>query len=83
MKRLLRASLLVGVICSGTAAFAVDAVRQSTAHLRQVRGCMAKRMSTDRSLSYNEAKKACADDLKAQNQPAVPPVAAASAGGGK
>ena len=85
MKRLLSAIFLVGVICSGTAAFAVDAVRQSSASLnqRQIRGCMAKRMSSDRTVSYNDAKKACADALKAQKQTAAPPLAAASSGGGK
>jgi hypothetical protein len=34
--------------------------------LRQIRGCMLQRMTADRYLSYNDAKKACLDLLKDQ-----------------
>lgn len=83
MSRLLPAIALVGVVYAGLPAYAVDTVRQSTLDQRQVRGCMTKRMSSDRSVSYNEAKKDCALRLRAQNQPPSAPLAAAGAGGGK
>lgn len=67
---------------AGLPAFAVDTVRQSTLDQRQVRGCMTKRMSTDKTVSYNEAKRDCAVRLRAQNQTPTP-LAAAGAGGGK
>ncbi|MEP6548114.1 MAG: hypothetical protein ABJD53_11670 [Gammaproteobacteria bacterium] len=84
MKCLLSAILSVGVMCASSAAFAADAVRQSTSTLnqRQIRGCMVKRMSSDRNLAYNEAKKSCADGVRAQNQAALA-LSAASSGAGK
>jgi hypothetical protein len=82
MNRLLPAIALVGVMYAGVPAFAVDTVRQTTLDQRQVRGCMSKRMSSDRTLSYNEAKKDCAMQLRAQNQISTAPLAAAGAGAG-
>lgn len=83
MIRLLSAIALAGVMYAGSPAFAVDLVRQSTLDQRQVRGCMSKRMSSDKTISYNEAKKDCAERLRAQNQTSSAPLAAAGAGGGK
>jgi BarA-like signal transduction histidine kinase len=83
MNRLRPAIALVGVIYAGLPAFAVDTVRQTNLDQRQVRGCMSKRMSSDRTLSYNEAKKDCGVRLRAQNQIPTAPLAAAGAGGGK
>jgi hypothetical protein len=83
MNRLLSAIALAGVLYSGLPAFAVDTFRQSTLDARQIRGCMTKRMSSDRTLSYNEAKRDCAMRLRAQNQTPTAPLAAAGAGGGK
>jgi hypothetical protein len=83
MNRLLPGIALIGLVCAGLPAFAVNTVRQSTLDQRQVRGCMTKRMSSDRSISYNEAKKDCALRLRAQNQMPTAPLAAAGAGGGK
>ena len=83
MIRLLSAMALAGAMYVGTPAFAVDLVRQPTLDQRQVRGCMSKRMSSDRTISYNEAKKDCAERLRAQNQISSAPLAAAGAGGGK
>jgi BarA-like signal transduction histidine kinase len=83
MNRLLPAIALVGVMYAGLPAFAVDTVRQATLDQRQVKGCMTKRMTSDRTLSYNEAKKDCAMRLRAQNQTPTAPLAAAGAGGGK
>jgi hypothetical protein len=81
MNRLLPAIALIGLMYAGLPAFAVDTVRSATLDQRQVRGCMSKRMSSDRSISYNEAKKACAMRLRAQNQTPTAPLA--GAGGGK
>jgi hypothetical protein len=81
MNRLLPAIALIGVMYAGLPAFAVDVVRQAPLDQRQVRGCMSKRMSSDRSISYNEAKKDCAMRLRAQNQTPTAPLA--GAGGGK
>jgi BarA-like signal transduction histidine kinase len=83
MNRLFSAIALAGVMYAGLPALAVDTVRQSTLDQRQVRSCMGKRMSSDRTVSYNEAKKDCAMRLRAQNQSPTAPLAAAGAGGGK
>ncbi len=82
MNRLFSAIACAGVMYAGLPAFAVD-VRQSTLDQRQIRGCMTKRMSADRTVSYNEAKRDCAVRLRAQNQTPSAPLAAAGAGGGK
>jgi len=34
---------------------------------RRINGCMTKRMTADRVLSYNDAKRACLEELKALN----------------
>jgi hypothetical protein len=34
---------------------------------RRINGCMTKRMSADRLISYNDAKRACVEDLKGLN----------------
>jgi hypothetical protein len=39
----------------------------ASAPLRQIRSCMLQRMTADRYLSYNDAKKVCLDLLKEQN----------------
>jgi hypothetical protein len=59
----------VGLILAGTCApvFAVDPLTQSIANKRQVVGCMLKRMRSNRTLSYLDAKKACLDEVKAQS----------------
>ncbi len=70
------------LLASGRPAAAVD-VRASTLNARQVRSCMVKRMMADRTLSYNAAKRNCAEQLKAQSNPiAAPlPLAASREGG--
>jgi len=52
---------------SGTPVFAVDTLNQSIMNKRQVLGCMLKRMKSNRTLSYLDAKKTCLDELKAQS----------------
>jgi hypothetical protein len=63
MNRLLTAIAMTGLIFAGTRALAVDGSGQSTMSKHQmtllIAGCMRKRMSADRSSSYNEAMKAC------------------------
>jgi hypothetical protein len=40
---------------------------QASESLRRINGCMSKRMSADKAISYNDAKRACVDELKALN----------------
>ena len=44
--------------------------------LTQVIGCMKKRMSASRTISYNEAAKVCKDQLKQSDSSSAPLVAA-------
>jgi hypothetical protein len=77
MMRLISGIALLAVVVSGSPAWGLD-TRQSTLNQRQIRSCMVKRMNGDRALSYNGAKKTCADQLRAQSNAAAPPLAAAS-----
>jgi hypothetical protein len=67
MNRLLTIVAATGVIFAGAQALAADSVRQSTMSKRQVIvqivGCMKKRMAANKSSSYNEAMKACKDQI--------------------
>jgi hypothetical protein len=67
MNRLLTVIAATGVIFAGAQALAVDSVRQSTMSKRQmivqIVGCMKKRMAANKSSSYNEAMKACKDQI--------------------
>ena len=67
MKRLLFAIFVAGVFASAQAP-AADASAESAwvAAKRQLLGCMSKRMSANRTVSYNEARKTCAAQLKPQ-----------------
>jgi hypothetical protein len=58
---------------------AADASTQSAsvANKRQMAGCMTKRMSASRTVSYNDAKKACTAQLKPQADGAPHPLTAA------
>jgi pectin methylesterase-like acyl-CoA thioesterase len=62
---------LTGVIFVGTQAHAVDSTSQSTMNKRQMIvqmvGCMRKRMSANKSSSYNEAMKACKDQINKES----------------
>jgi hypothetical protein len=44
---------------------------------RQMQGCMTKRMSASRTLSYNDAKKACTAQLRPQSDNVPHPLTAA------
>jgi len=69
MNRVVAVIALSGVICVGTRALAVDSIiSQSTMSKRQmvalIIGCMKKRMSANKNSSYNEAMRACKDQIK-------------------
>jgi pectin methylesterase-like acyl-CoA thioesterase len=71
MNRIVTAIALTGVTFFGTQALAVDSTSQSTMNKRQMIvqmvGCMRKRMSANKSSSYNEAKKACKDQINRES----------------
>src|ERR1700694_1063769 len=68
MNRVVTVIASSGVIFGGTAALAADSIRQPTMSKRQmyaqVVDCMKKRMSANKNSSYNEAMKACKDQIK-------------------
>jgi hypothetical protein len=68
MNRVVTVIALSGVICVGTRALAGDSISQSTMSKRQmvaqIASCMKKRMSADKSSTYNEAMRACKDQIK-------------------
>jgi hypothetical protein len=68
MNRVVTVIALSGVICLGPRAFAVDSISPSTMSKRQmltqIVDCMKKRMSANKNSSYNEAMKACKDQIK-------------------
>jgi hypothetical protein len=52
--------MCIFLIIAGTEARASDSQRRNN-------GCMNKRMTADRAISYNDAKRACLEELKALN----------------
>jgi hypothetical protein len=68
MNRVVTMIALSGVVFVGTRALAVDSMSQPTMSKRQmvaqIVGCMKKRMSANKNSSYNEAMKACKDQIK-------------------
>lgn len=60
--------VLTGAMFVSTQAYAGDSTSQSTMSKRQTIAqmvdCMRKRMSSNKSRSYNEAMKACKDQMK-------------------
>ena len=71
MYRVATVIALTGVIFACTPALAGDSASRSTMSKRQMIvqmvGCMKKRMSADRSSSYNDARKACKDQINKQS----------------
>ena len=67
MNRVLAVIALIGAVFWGAQALADDSIRQSTMSKRQmivqIVGCMKKQMSTNKTISYNEAAKACKDQI--------------------
>ena len=78
MKVIILAVALTGVLASAPA-LAADVPTQNASVLnkRQMAGCMTKRMSVSRTVSYNDAKKACTAQLKPQADAAPHPLTAA------
>jgi hypothetical protein len=71
MNRAVTAVALTSAIFVGTPALAADSTSQPTMSKRQmivqIVGCMRKRMSANKSSSYNEAMKACKDQINKQS----------------
>jgi hypothetical protein len=86
MSRVVTAIALIGVVFVGTRSLAADSVNRPTMSKRQmvaqIIGCMKKRMSANKNSSYNEAMRACKDQIKRDNDdlPSGPLVASESAG---
>ena len=71
MNRVVPIIALTGVMFAGAQAHAVDSTSQSTTSKRQmivqIVDCMKKRMSADKSRSYNEAMKVCKDQINKES----------------
>jgi hypothetical protein len=71
MKRIVTVIASTAAIFVGTQALAVDSTSPPTMSKRQMIvltvGCMRKRMSTDKSSSYNAAMKACKDQISKES----------------
>lgn len=79
MNRMVTAIAMGGLLLVAAQAVAVDTGQPAlTRHqmLTQVIGCMKKRMSANRTTSYNEAAKVCKEQLKQSDSSSVPLVAA-------
>jgi hypothetical protein len=67
MNRIVTVIALGGAVLVGTRALAADPVNQSTMSKRQmfahIVDCMKKRMSANKGSSYNEAMKACKEQI--------------------
>jgi hypothetical protein len=71
MNRVLTVIAMTGAVFWGAQALAVDSIRQPTMSKRQMIvqtvGCMKKQMSANKTISYNEAAKACKDQINKQS----------------
>jgi len=71
MKRVVTVIAFTGVICVGAQALAVDLTNPPAMNKRQmfvqVIGCMKKRMSANKSSSYDDAMKVCKDQISKQS----------------
>jgi hypothetical protein len=70
MNRVVTMIALSGVVFVGTRALAVDSISQPMSKrqmVAQIVGCMKKRMSANKNSSYNEAMKACKDQIKKES----------------
>lgn len=71
MNRVVPIIAITGVMFAGAQAQAVDSASQSTTSKRQmivlIVDCMKKRMSADKGRSYNEAMKACKDQINKES----------------
>lgn len=79
MRRMVTVIAMAGLLLVAADAFAVDTGQPAlTRHqmLTQVIGCMKKRMSASRTISYIEAAKACKEQLRQSDRSSGPLVAA-------
>jgi hypothetical protein len=69
MNRLFTVIAMTGVMFVGTQAIAVDSGSLSPKRqlIAQMVGCMRKQMSTNNAISYNEAIRACKDQIAKQS----------------
>ena len=70
--RILAAAVIIGISCGGLlfagSEFALEPGAQSALSKRQaVKECMSRQMAANKTLSYIEATKACADRVKSQS----------------
>ena len=75
MNRVLVVIAMAGAVFWGAQALAVDSIRQPTMSKRQmvvqIVGCMKKRMSTSKTISYNETAKACKEQINKQSDNSI------------
>jgi hypothetical protein len=73
MNGVLTVIVMTSAIFAGEQASAVDSISHPTINKRQlieqIVGCMKKRMTASKTISYNEAAKACKDQIKSANSP--------------
>jgi hypothetical protein len=58
--------VLIGSLAATAASFAQEPSSVSAISRRQIASCMSRRMAADRLLSFNDAAKACKDQLKSR-----------------
>jgi hypothetical protein len=66
MHQVLRMIAVSSLMLAGTQALAADPAGHAKSSRRQSVNCIIKRMSASRTVSFNEATKACKDQMKAQ-----------------
>jgi hypothetical protein len=68
MLRVLRVIAVTSLMLAGTQALAADPAGHAKSSRRQIVDCMIKRMSASRTVSFNDATKACKGQMKAQGE---------------
>jgi hypothetical protein len=66
MRPVLRVMAVTGLIFVGAQALGADPAGHSRNSKRQIADCILKRMSASRTLSFNDATKACKEQMKPQ-----------------
>ena len=59
--------VIAGVVLVAAQALADDSSTHSRTSRRQIADCIIKRMSADRTVSFNEATRACKDPARTQD----------------
>ena len=79
MNRMVTVVAMAGLLLVAVQVFAVDPGQPALTRrqmVTQIIGCMKKRMSASRTISYNQAAKGCKDELKQGDGSSGPLVAA-------